>query len=190
MPRKQPTAAALTAATVAAAAAPITPVKSGKSGAKVTVACKLATGLVLQLFEMRDSMENVAGGGSRLVKIAHAVGEPVTVRGAATPFGVQKPLVGGYALTPNVDKDFFDEWMRQNKEHAAVKNGMIFAHESRDHVEGMAQEKAELRSGQEPLDMTMTKKGDRVVAKDPRVPRTMNPNLSNVQPDTEKASAA
>lgn len=189
MPRKT-TAAALTAAAASAAAAPIAPVKSGRAGAKVTVACKLSTGLVLQLYEMRDTMENVSGNNSRVVKIAHPVGDPVTVRGTATPFGVQKPLVGGYALTPNVDKEFFDEWTRQNKDHAAVKNGMIFARESRDDVEGMAEERADLKSGQEPLDMTMVKQGERVVAKDLRVPRTRSANLSNVQPDTEKASAA
>ncbi len=180
----------LTEQSRAAAASPIEPVKSGSAGAKVTVACKLPMGLVLQLWEMHDTRENVSGNNSRMVKEARPVGEAVTVRGCSTPFGIQKPLVGGYALTPNVDKDFFDEWLRQNAEHPAVKNGMIFAHESRDKVEGTAMELKDRKSGLEPLDMTMVKKGERMVAADLRIPRTMNPNLTNVAPDTEKNAAA
>jgi hypothetical protein len=146
-------------------------------------------GLVLQLYEMHDTMENVSGNNSRMVKMARPLGESVTVRGCSTPFGVQKPLVGGYALTPNVDKDFFEEWLRQNADHAAVKNGMIFAHETRDGIEGMATERKDLKSGLEPLDMTPVKRGNREGPADPRIPRTMNPNLTNVATDTKDAAA-
>lgn len=180
----------LTDRTVAAAAAPIEPVKSGHAGAKVTVACKLAMGIVMQLYEMRDTMENVSGGNSRVVKIAHPVGKAVTVRGNSTAFGIQKPLIGGYALTPNVDKDFFDQWLRQNKDADYVKNGMVFAHGSRDHIEGMAEDRKDVKSGLEPLDMTMIQKGTRQIAKDARIPRTRNRNLTDIAPDTEKDSEA
>lgn len=164
--------------------------KPSAAGQKVTVACKLPHGLRLRLYKMVDSNENVAGNTVRAVKRAEQVGDEVIVKGVAVEFGKEKALVGGFALTPGVDKDFFDEWMKQNAQHDAVKNGLIFAAGSRDAVEGAAEERAKERSGLEPLDMSMVKRGDRMVAADPRMPRSANPNLTAISPDTEKANAA
>lgn len=184
MPRKQ-AATAPASGPVAAATAP-----AEKSAKTVTVACKLPHGMRLRLFKMVDGVENVSGNNTRTVQRAIQVGEDVVVRGNAVAVGKEKPLVGGYALTPNVSKEFFDEWMRQNQHHDAVKNGLIFAATTRDGVEGQAEDGAKLKSGLEPLDMSMVKRGERMVAADPRMPRPLNPNLGGIEKSDEKADAA
>lgn len=158
------------------------------AGQKIIVACKLPHGLILRNFRMVDSNENVAGNTVRSVKVADQVGEAVVIKGVAVEFGREKALVGGYALTHNVDKTFFDQWMIANKDHAAVKNGLIFAAATRDAVEGKAKEQEKLRSGLEPMDMSLVKRGERMVAADPRMPRTNNPNLSGIEKSDEKAA--
>lgn len=169
------------------AAQPAAPAK--RSGDKVTVACKLPHGLRLRLFKMVDGHENVSGNNVRTIKRAEQVGGDVVIKGVAVEFGKDRALTGGYALTPGVDKAFFDEWLKQNAEHDAVKNHMIFAAGTRDAVEGEAEDHAKDKSGQEPLDMSMVKRGERLVGADPRLPRSNNANLSPIAADTEKATA-
>ena len=181
MTKPKPAAAAKPAAEAPA------PVK--KSGEKVTVACKLPHGMRLRLFKMVDGHENVAGNTVRMVKRAEQVGPDVVIKGTAVEFGKEKALTAGFMLTPGVDKEFFDEWLRQNAEHDAVKNHLIFAASTRDAVEGEAAEHRKQKSGLEPLDMGFIKKGERLVAVDERLPRSNNPNLSPIAPDTEKATA-
>ncbi len=97
-----------------------------------TVALKLPNGLVLEL-----------------------PGRPtITVRGFAVPYGVAPALsiIGGYALTPNVDADFFEEWLLVNENLELVKKGLIFAHAKASDASAQAREFAELRSGLEALD--------------------------------------
>jgi hypothetical protein len=129
----------------------------------VTVACKLPHGLVLRLFAMEDHDEPVMGGGTKTVKRAIAIGDPVTIHGVATPFGQvpKAPIVGGFALTAGVDAEFFAAWLKQNAKSAVVRNGLIFGHEKPETAQKKAAEMADLRSGLEPL----------VPDKDPRIPR-------------------
>lgn len=157
---------------------------------KVTVACKLPHGLRLRIFRMVDGTENISGNNVRMVKTAEQVGEDVVIKGVAVEFGREKALASGFALTPNVDKEFFDEWLKQNAQHDAVKNGLIFAATTRDAVEGKAEDNKSIRSGLEPLDMSMVKRGENMVAADPRLPRVSNPNLSAIAQDTDNKSAA
>lgn len=129
-----------------------------KTAEFVTVACKIPNGLLLRLHEMEETSEPVMGGGSRTVKVARHVGDAVRINGNAHPQNAapRAQIVDGvdfgYALTPNVPKAFWDKWLQQNKDHMAVRNGMIFAHESVRSVEAEAREKANLRSGTERLD--------------------------------------
>lgn len=118
----------------------------------VTVACKLPNGLILRLFQMQDTEELVMGGGVRTVQKAFLMDhEPVKLRGCAAPFGSPILTIGGYALTYNVDAQFFAEWLRQNYDADSVKNGLVFAQLERDHVEGQARDQEELQSGLQPL---------------------------------------
>ncbi|MDQ0507404.1 hypothetical protein [Xanthobacter agilis] len=122
-------------------------------GSTVTVACKLPHGLVLRTFIMNKRYEAILGGGTREVEEAAQVGHMVTIKGYAAPHGhaPNAPVSGGYALTSGVDADFWDEWLRQNAEHPAVKAGLIFATERVDTAKKQAEEQAEIKSGLEPL---------------------------------------
>ena len=90
----------------------------------VTVGCKLPHGLHLDI------------GGKR-----------VTLKGTNA-----SNVIGGHGITENVDKAFFDKWMSQNKESAAVKNGLIFAHEAAQNTKAEAKEKKDNKNGFEGLD--------------------------------------
>lgn len=90
---------------------------------KVTVACKLPNGLEI---EHRGTTVVLAG--------SHSAGS-----------------VGGYGLTPNVDADWFDDWMAANLGHPAVANEIIFANtpaKARDE----ATEKKDVKTKMEPVD--------------------------------------
>jgi hypothetical protein len=125
-----------------------------RSGGTVTAACKLPHGLQLRLYRMVDAPMVGPVGVSGTEKRAQPVGEPVVIRGMSYPVGqpVNVPIIGGYALTPGIDADFWDAWLKANADMDAVRNGLLFAHARHDHAEGMANEKAALRSGLEAID--------------------------------------
>lgn len=126
------------------------------SGDVVTVACKLPSGLFLQLHEMVEVSEPVIGGTTRLVMRARPRGNPVRINGFSMPRGVAIPrsTFGGFGLTYNVPRDFFEEWLHQNADNPAVEQRLIFAHERHDYAQSMAAERKDSKSGLEPLDPT------------------------------------
>lgn len=139
----------------------------------VSVACKMPSGLILRLFRMEDYSEPVMGGGTRTSQRAVQVDEPVRIHGVAVPFGrfPRTPIIGGYAITPNVDAEFFAEWLKQNAEHDVVKNNLIFTHDKPDFVEKRARDNEKRLSGLEPLNPEMTARGNKMIPVDPRFPR-------------------
>lgn len=136
----------------------------------VTVACKLPHGLVLRLFDMVDYDEAQSGGGFKTVKRAFPRDKTVTLNGYLTPhrFAEIQPAApnSSYALTHGVDKDFFDEWMRQNASLAAVQNKLIFANEKQDSVNGMVRDNKARRCGMEPIDRDKLPRGVQTFKKD------------------------
>jgi 2,3-bisphosphoglycerate-independent phosphoglycerate mutase len=110
----------------------------------VTVGCKLPNGLHLDL-------KNEAGA---------RIGERVTLRGFSVPYGMPAlSIVGGYALTPNVDADYFEKWMKANENSDLVKKGFIFAHVKMGDASAQAKEMAAEKSGLEPMDPEKPGKG-------------------------------
>lgn len=91
---------------------------------EVTVACKLANGLYLDVGNQR-----------------------VTVKGFAN--GIQDE--NGFGLTHGVDKSIWDAWLEKNKGRDIVKNGLIFAHEKAKSVEAESKEKKDNKSKTERL---------------------------------------
>lgn len=126
-----------------------------KSNSTVTVviACKHPHGLLLQLHAFSEVPEPVMGGGTRTVKLAHPAGEPVHIHGPNAPFGEapKAEVVGGYALTHGVPKEFWDKWCEQNKGCAILKNELIFAYEKGEDAKAKAKENKAVRTGMEPV---------------------------------------
>lgn len=152
-----------------------------KTGEVVTVACKLPNGLQLRLFEMAMTNE-AAPGGHREVKMARLVSDIVRINGTATPYGQSPswPVVGGFALTEGVSKDFMEQWMEQNKDSDLVRNNLIHYHTKLGHVQGEAREKKALLSGLQPL----------VPDTDKRIPKSKNKNIKLETADEQPTSAA
>ena len=176
MPRKPTAAVAQPSHPEAAAADHV--IKAAVAGAKVTVACKIGVGWFdLQLCEKRIVKENTQTG-PRDIEQWFRLPRIVRIRGTAYPRGTppegypERPeMVGGFALTRNVDKDFWDEWEKQNSRSPFVQNKMIFAYESNDAVVGQAKELAETLSGLEPLNPK----------KDSRMPKPTNTGITEIQ---------
>jgi hypothetical protein len=149
------------------------------AGAKVTVACNLPHGLRLRVFNMAKSRELVMGGGSRDVRIAEPVGEPILIHGIATEVGKlpRAPIVMGYALTHGVDKETWDAWLADNKTSAMVRNRCVFAYERTADAEDAAKELKGQLSGLQPF----------AIDGDPRAPRPRGELSSVTQDDEQRA---
>lgn len=160
--RKTPLTAAAAAAMPTGAQ---TDVPGPRSRNSVTVACKLPHGLILRLFKQIDIRVPVLGGGFQNEKRAQQIGESVTIKGNASPQGLspEHKVVGGYGLTSGVDAEFFREWLKQNEDSDAVRNGLIFANEKAEHVTGQAKEQRALRSGLERIDVSKGTKDPRML---------------------------
>ena len=123
--------------------------------------------LELQCCEKRE--QHVKNGNNAWVEEVYVkTGEIVTIAGTSYPSGQvpegmpERPLiVHGAALTFGVDRELWENWLEQNKNTAMVKNGMVFAHSSQDHVRGMAKESKGSLSGLDALNP----KGDRRMPK-------------------------
>lgn len=151
-----------------------------RAGAKVTVACKIGVAwLEMQLQEKRRINENTQTGVKE-VDIWVKTGNVIRVRGTAYPRGT--PPTGfapppemflGAALTRNIDKDFWDAWVEQNKRNPIVVNRMIFAYEDIEDVRAMSRETESMLSGLEPLNP--------VTSQDARIPKPTNKSVSRLE---------
>lgn len=156
-----------------------------KSAKTVTVACKYPPGLLLRIFKYVEQPVPVPGG-VRQEKVAMQIGDTIKINGPGAPVRQQSPheTAGGFALTHNVDADVMAAWMEQNADSALVKNGLIFVAASRDAARHRAEDHAAVRTGIEPLDMTMVRKDERDVVNDIRVRREVGQTVktSDVRP--------
>ena len=117
----------------------------------VSIACKLPHGLIMQLQRQNEVRDPTMASPDRTVKVWQKVGDQITIRGFAKR--VDQPsdtlVIGGFAITSNVDAAFAKEWFAQNKEHPSVKGGFIYIHGEQKNVEGYAKAHADLESGLE-----------------------------------------
>ena len=100
----------------------------------ITIGCKLPNGHILEVG---------TGEGRRTVKL----------NGANTA-----RIVGGYGFT-EVEKDFWDAWLKKNAGLEFVRKGMLFAHKTPRDAEAEAEERAGERSGFERLNPMDAPKG-------------------------------
>ena len=103
---------------------------------KVTVACKLANGVYLDL---RDSSGQIM--------------QRYKANGANHP-----DAVAGFGLT-KIPKDHWDAWVEANKSLDIVRNGVVFAQKRGKEAKAQARDTAGLTSGQEPLDPNKVVRG-------------------------------
>lgn len=146
------------------------PQERSDAGANVTVACKLPAGIVMRGYTKRTEREAVLGGGTREFDAFRWSGEEAVIFGTAAPFG-QAPkcqIVAGFAITPNVKKDLFDNWYAANKDGELVKRNLIFAYDSIDRVHGRARENEKALSGFEPIDPEAPEKKVKGIARGER----------------------
>ncbi len=130
----------------------------GKTGNKISVVLKHPHGLILRVFDMVDGHEPLPGGGTKTVQRAQPRADKVFIRGYLDKYDPAMPplsIGSRFAVTHNVDKDFFELWLKQNHDHDAVVNGILYASESPEDAAASIREKEkDFTSGLEPLDPT------------------------------------
>ena len=148
------------------------PVKAAQEATgTVFVACKLPHGVIIRDYAEGTIFENVLGGGTRKIKVFRPVGPKIRIKGPVVPtlFIRMVEVVGGYAITANVPADVFGRWMSWNRDSHYVRNHMIFGHESKERVVDWAKDHASIKSGVEPLDVTMKSEAGLMVFTDERI---------------------
>lgn len=146
----------------------------GRSGQKLTIACCVPNGLVLRVHEWRDEPTPVFGGGVKIEKVARPSGVQVAINGPARPFGVipAYTIVGGFALTDNVDAEVWEAWERDNAKSELLNMHQISAHATHERAHAWAMEHARVRSGLEAINPGSIKdKEGKERPADPRMPR-------------------
>lgn len=145
--------------------------KPSSAGAKVTVYCKLPTGIRIRTFRMVEAREQVLGGGTREFSVAEPHGPEIIIWGNRFRIGDPQTheVIGDFGVTHGVDKESWDQWAKDNAESAMVKNKLVFAAENREYGEDAAHDLRDVFSGLGP----MAKDGD------PRAPQPLA-NLSGV----------
>jgi len=118
----------------------------------LTVGCKLPNGITIRKYVLKERPEQKPGGGTVMIMAPEFTGETITIKGNAVAFGVipEHATVGGYALTPNVDADSFEQWLKDNANSDLVRNKIIVSH-TKD-TAGLARENKDRRTGLEPRD--------------------------------------
>jgi len=165
------------------------------SARTVTVACKVETGLVLQLQRQVDRLVDTPKG-PETKQFWVKTGQGYEIHGPAIPRG-QMPkgyrppiIVGGYALTPGIPADFWEQWLEQNKNSTycapvgGSDHGFIFAYPDLESATSAAEENEALLTGFQPLSTDVDKHGSLI---DKRIPRPVHGKLGRVQPEDRAA---
>jgi hypothetical protein len=179
-------------------AAPAVRGASMASSETVCIACKIPTGLVLQL-QRKVTRQTDSRDGPVGVTYWQKYGETFTVNGPAYPVGTvpkgfpRAPSIeGGFALTSGIPKKFWDEWVEQNAQSDFVRpregaeHGMIFAYGAKADTRAAAREQEKQLSGLEPLSTDEDKNGKLT---DPRLPKPMNMSLAKIATEPRDQAA-
>lgn len=149
-------------------------------GRTVTVVCKMPRGIYLQLHEKVMQDVRVMGGGIEKREVSMAVGDQVRLRPSVLPFGAipNYPIVMGFSFT-DVEANFWNKWYEQNPKFGMLESGLLCAFDNAADATGYCKEYASLKHGLEPL----------AQKDDPRVDASNNPNVSNIDIDTDAPPA-
>ena len=160
-------------------------------GKFVTVASKIPMSITIQL--CKPTEKAVSGQhGPTTEKFHTPYGAIYVIRGTGYPEGNKLPKGfpkrpemiedqnGGYALTPGVPADFWNDWLKQNAETEMVLNGMIKAQHDLESLAADAAEHADRDSGLGPLNPEMDAKGNPL---DRRAPKPASLSVAAVTPE-------
>jgi hypothetical protein len=151
-----------------------------KNTSTVWIGLKLPRGLKLTLGSMVTVDRPTFGGGVKPTKtyMPDPTRGEVRLKGYATAFGKipNYTIIGDFGLT-EVDRDWWEEWKSLNPGFEMLKNGLIFEHGEKASVEAYALENKDLKCGLEPMDPAGDERGE----------KAPNDNLSDVEPDTDRA---
>jgi len=167
------------------------------SSRTVIVACKVPTGLRLQLQKPLKKFEDTREGPqARTYNVFY--GPVYYVHGPAYPVGTlpkgfprQPQIEGGYALTSGIPADFWEQWMEQNKEAdfvrpiAGAEHGAIFAYGTFEDVTAAARECEKVLTGLEPISTDEDGKGALI---DRRLPKPISGMITKLAPDHERTA--
>lgn len=129
-----------------------------KAGGKVSIACKLPHGLIMQCWEFVEEKEPILGGGYRTFKVARARkgadGDAVKyfVNGINTP---RAKIAFGYAITENLPEDFVRLYFEQHADQEFIKNKLVFFFRKLADTEACAKEHEKTLSGLEPMSVPL-----------------------------------
>lgn len=104
----------------------------------IAVGCKLPHGIHMDMHQKGMPTERVTLKGTNSLQSG----------------AIQRiSMIGGFAVTENVPKAFFEAWMKDHEDHPAVKNGLIFHHKQVASVVDMGKEREnDVFSGLDPID--------------------------------------
>lgn len=143
----------------------------------VVVVCKMPRGLYLQLNEFVPMDVKVLGGGIEKRKQPMRVGPQIRIKPAVLPYGAipNYPIVNGFSLTRDVDANFWNQYFQQNRGLELITSGLLCAFANEQDATAYCKEYGALKSGLEPI----------AQKDDPRVESSNNPNLSDIDIDTD-----
>jgi hypothetical protein len=165
----------------------------------VCVASKLPWPLELRLQKQETEtvmMRDESGREKRTeIPVYHKYGETKTIFGTSRPAqgGVPDGYIlppdvrGGYALTPGIPADFWEQWLEQNKLAPYVTGGMVFACHDMASAKSQANEQDELKSGLEPLSRQLDERTGQL--KDRRIPKPLNGSVGRLAFDADRSAS-
>lgn len=137
-----------------------TPDTKSKFTGTVVVACNVPSGVVLRLHRHVNNPgyrgDSHGGIEPKMMWVADGSKPVIRVRGPSVGRGsdamsIRYAVAGGYGITTNVPRDYWEQWLEQNKDNPIVFNKMIFATPSASDTEKEAI-KLDMKSGFEPMD--------------------------------------
>lgn len=135
-------------------------VQRARTGDTVTVACKVPCGLRLRIYDLEEQVREVNGTVLR-EKVAVPLPDEYVLNGTAINMGAiqagnlpEHQIIGGYGLTSDIPRDFWERWLHDNRTTDLVKNRVVFACDDNRAAASEARNSRAIKSGLEPVDPT------------------------------------
>lgn len=141
--------------------------------------------MYLQLHQSLVQDQRVVGGAIEKRKVAMRIGEKIRLKPSVLPFGAipNYPIVEGFSLTRDIDAEFWKAYAEQNAKFSMITEGLLRAFDNEADATAYCREYATLQHGLEPLDVNSKEP-------DPRIDKVLNPNLSDLETDTDTKTRA